>query len=46
MQTALTDLENTARLGLAHGIPDTVRAAFEPVLGDAEGEAYARALTR
>jgi squalene synthase HpnC len=34
------------RLGLARGVPETIRKAFEPVAGAAEAEAYTRGLTQ
>jgi squalene synthase HpnC len=46
MQAVIHEHAAAASLGLSDGIPDTIRAAFAPVKTDAEGEAYARELTR
>jgi squalene synthase HpnC len=42
---AASNTREAERIGLAQGVPSTIRAAFEPVKGAVEAEAYTRELT-
>jgi squalene synthase HpnC len=44
-EAAEMSAREAARVGLARGVPETIRAAFEPVADAAAAEAYTRGLT-